>query len=499
MKGLTGTGVRHGGRCGARIHLERTVTRMYTSRALLVAAAAAISLGVGRVAAQSPDSVQRDLASAVAGAMKATGTPGAQVLVRRNGRTLLDRGFGVRSLADSTPVDPQTRFEIGSITKQFTAAAILQLAAQKKLSLDDSLGKFVPNYPAADAVTLRQLLWQVTGIPNYTATKGFVRYSTTHPGGLTGVLGLIRDKPLRFAPGTKWMYSNSNYALLGRVVAVASGMPWERYIATRIFGPAGMTHSTFNDHESGVRDMATGYIKKDGKLEPSLPMGNWAMGAGAIVSTADDLSRWDGAFFGGRVVAAADVKVATTSGTLTDGKPTGYGFGWVLDEHDGQARTWHNGGTFGFLSMNELFPALGERIIVLVNDAAGNPAAIADAIFNALNPRLAAADTVAAPGEDAAVTKLARQWWTAFRSGKIDRSRLTKAMSEALTPSLLAQSQAGLKHLGDPVRWIFRSKRESGEATVYVYRVTFASGQALHVVMALTANGKLAGYSVRPG
>ena len=238
----------------------------------------ATSGGSDSAAAQAPDSLQAALDSAVREAMKTGGVAGAQVLVIRDGRTLLDTGFGLGAVASDEPVDPRTRFEIGSITKQFTAAAILQLVGQHKLSLDDSLGKFVSDYPNAASVTLRQLLWQVSGIPNYTAVPGFVGYSTSHAGSIDAILELIRDKPLEFTPGTEWMYSNSNYALLGQVVAVASGMPWERYIREHVFKPAGMTHSTFNDHEMPVGDMAVGYRKrKNGTLRPMPAMGNWAM------------------------------------------------------------------------------------------------------------------------------------------------------------------------------------------------------------------------------
>jgi D-alanyl-D-alanine carboxypeptidase len=455
--------------------------------------------GHDSASAQAPNSLQAALDSAVREAMKTSGVAGAQVLVIRDGRTLLDTGFGLGAVASDEPVDPRTRFEIGSVTKQFTAAAVLQLVEQHELSLDDSLGKFVSDYPNAAGITLRQLLWQVSGIPNYTAVPGFVGYSTSHAGGIEGILGLIRDKPLEFTPGTKWMYSNSNYALLGHVVAVASGMSWEQYIREHIFEPAGMTHSTFNDHEMPVRDMAVGYRKrKNGTLRPMPAMGNWAMGAGAIVSTAEDLSRWDDAFFGGRIVSPTDVKLATTPDTLPNGSSTGYGFGWFVDEHDGQARIWHSGGTLGFAAMNEEYPGLGERIIVLGNVATGDINSIVDAVFRVLNPQLAVAESEAAPGEDPAITKLAQEWWRTFASGKIDRSRLTLAMSKALTPALVKASRAQWRALGAPQSWTFKGKRESGNVTAWIYRVTFAGGRTLNVIMALTADGKLAGYGGRP-
>ena len=475
---------------------------MRVFRTLLVAALAALTSCTGHeapAASQAPDSVHSASVSAVANAMKSTGTPGAQVLVIRKGQVLLDRGFGVRSLDDRTPVDVDTRFEIGSITKEFTAAAVLQLVEQKKLSLDDTLGKFVPDYPAGASITLRQLLWQVSGIPNYTAVRGFDLYSLAHAGGLEDILGLIQDKPLEFKPGTRWMYSNTNYALLGYVVEAASGTTWETYIREHIFVPAGMTHSTFNDHEAAVPDMATGYIRQGGRLFPSPNMRNWPVGAGAIVSTARDLSKWDEAFFDGRIVSPEHLKLATTPGTLTDGSPTGYGFGWLRDRRAGQTRVWHSGGTRGFVSVNETYPELGERIIVLLNDGSGNPAGTANAVFNALNPEIAAEEEEAAPGEDPAVTKLAQEWWKAFARGKIDRSGVTPAVSSKLTPAVVKRGAAPFRTLGAPKSWVYRSKRESNGVTVYVYHVIFQGDRALDVTMALTADGKLAGYLAQSG
>jgi CubicO group peptidase (beta-lactamase class C family) len=348
-------------------------------------------------------------------------------------------------------------------------------------------------------VTLRQLLWQVTGIPNFTARKGFQSYATTHPGGIEGVLDLIRAKPLEFTPGTKWMYSNSNYALLGQVVAVASGESLEAYIREHIFGPVGMTHSTFIVDERGLSDVATGYTRVDGARASSPPMGNWALGAGSIVSTAEDLAKWDDAFFGGRVIAPADVKLATTPGRLANGSPTDYGFGWEIDSHDGQPCIEHNGGTFGFASVNQNFPGLGEQIIVLVNDVGAGPTSIAAAAFDALNPEVVSTADLPVAGEDTAITKLAQQWWTALMSGKVDRSRLTPAMSKALTPTVLSASGAQLRAFGEPVRWIYRGEQEVSGATVYRYRVAFGSGTMFNVIMALAPDGKLAGYVTRPG
>src|SRR5579884_3298578 len=314
------------------------------------------------------------------GLMKAMHVPGMVVVVLDHGRVVQDQAFGVKNVERQDAVDVHTRFEIGSITKQFTAAAVLQLQERGKLSLDDTLGKYVPQYLAGRNVTLRQMLLQISGIPNYTDTKAFQafvqkrngRYVLTQPGNLSGVLALIQHHKLDFAPGTKWEYSNSNYYLLGRVIEVASGMPWSAYIRTNIFEPAGMTESGFMENEAQIADMATGYtMDKKARYVPVASFHGWAGGAGTIVSTAGDLAKWDTALFGGKIVDAADLKLMTTPGMLPAIGNGHYAFGWLVDTYDGQPRIWHNGGTLGFNSSNQLFPDVSQAVIVVTNMAAG--------------------------------------------------------------------------------------------------------------------------------
>ncbi|HEY9181519.1 MAG TPA: serine hydrolase domain-containing protein, partial [Candidatus Baltobacteraceae bacterium] len=160
---------------------------------------------------------------AIQTALQADKTPAAQVAVVRNGRLIEDGAFGLANLDRKVAATPQTQFEIGSVTKQFTAAAILQLKEQGKLRLSDPLGKYVPEYARGKAITIEQLLWQVSGVPNYTDVNHFVHIAGTTPGSLDAALALIAKKPLHFKPGTRWEYSNTNYLLLGGVVARASG------------------------------------------------------------------------------------------------------------------------------------------------------------------------------------------------------------------------------------------------------------------------------------
>jgi len=433
------------------------------------------------------------------------GIPGAGVAIVRDRRVIFEKGYGFRNVAARLPVDVNTRFEIGSVTKQFTAAAILQLEESGKLSLDERLGKYIPQYAAARDITIRQLLWQTSGIPNFMDFDKFEHLSTTHQGSFDAVLALVKNEPLQFRAGTRWRYSNTNYSLLARVVEIASRIPWQRYVREHIFEPAGMTHSTFDDREGQVADMAAGYFADAlGKVTMSPSMGLWARGNGDIVSTAGDLARWDDAFFGGRIVSPAHVLLATTPGRLRDGSATGYGFGWGIDQHDGQRRISHNGRTNGFTAMNASFPELHERIIVLVNNADGDAQTLADHVFAALHPDLAASENVPAVGEDSRMTARIVDLAHHLRNGNPDRSQWTPTLRRFLTPQVLHTGRALFvkrhPNSGQLLRWVYRGKRAlPGGATFYMYNQLYESGLTMRVFVTVARDGKFDQYFSIPG
>lgn len=436
--------------------------------------------------------------------MKVMKVPGMVVLLLDHGTVVSDTAYGLKNVQSGAPVGEHTRFEIGSITKQFTAAAILQLKEAGKLSLDDRLGKYVPQYAAARNVTLRQMLLQISGIPNFTDTKAFGkliverngRYVVTKRGSVDGVIALIQNKKLDFTPGTQWEYSNSNYYLLGRIVELTSGESWPQYISAHIFAPAGMTESSFMENEASVPDMATGYVYDKGHFVPAGSFNGWAGGAGTIVSTASDLAKWDLAFFAGKIIPSNDVKLMTSPGKLPalNGH---YGFGWVIDTYDGQPRIWHNGGTLGFNASNQIYPDQQQAVIVLTNTAGGADA-LADRTFSALHPDLAVAQSTPAPKEDPAVTARAKALWAQFVAGKPDRSQFTDDMNKALTPQVVAGAAQQFSTLGNATSWTYTGKNAEAGATTYAYRVTFSSGVSLDVFMSVDSSNKIAGYLAKP-
>lgn len=461
--------------------------------------AMAATLALALVAA-TPATTNSVLDAVIASAIKAGGAPGAQVAVVRDGALVFNRGFGFSNRAKQVRVTNNTQFEIGSVTKQFTAAAILQLKEQGKLKLTDRLAQYVPQYKLGAKVTIEELLRQVSGIPDYLNDVGDPHHLvTTTSGGLDAALKMIAGMPLHFAPGTRWRYSNTNYLLLGAIVARVSGMPYEQYIQQHIFAPAGMKHSAFIADEPRLAEMATGYRSKSSHPRAVTERigDGWAGGAGAIVSTAGDVAKWDEAFFGGRIVSPADVKLATTPALLPSGASTHYGFGWGIDTLYGQPLIWHNGGSLGFVAQNDYFPKQHEAVIALINDIAASSATIADRAFGAMNPAIAAASNKAAPNEEPRITALAKKWLAFSQSGTLDKSELTSSFAKFLTPDRVRQAQQGLAPLGAPTAFIYRGKQTSPRGTLYTYRVVFTSA-TMTMIIGIDAAGKINGIGFRP-
>jgi D-alanyl-D-alanine carboxypeptidase len=432
---------------------------------------------------------------------------GAAVGVYQNG-TLIDlRTYGLRDVAKKLPVDADTRFEIGSVTKQFTAAAILQLQEQGKLSIDDGLAKYLPSFPHASEVTLRQLLNQVSGLPNYTEMMG------ADMAGFAALMGTpnakdkiyaYESKPLDFKPGTKWEYSNTNYWVLGNVVAVVSGMSYEDYIREHIFKPAGMTHSGFVSDEASFDDFAIPYwqgAKNDGPTEPAPKMDeSWPAGAGAIVSTVGDLAAWDMALASGKIVSPESFALMSSAGHLADGKATNYGMGLAPGTHDGHKTVGHSGGTVGSLSVNSTYPDDHLDIVVLENNVGGQPQAVESAVLETMYPDALAAARKPGPGEDSAARKQIVRILDQTLHGTLAQSELSPQLQKFLTPDVQKKSAAHFATLGAPTAVIFKQRQAApdGSGTFYLYRVRFEHGDDRNFQIELDKAGTVVTMQLAP-
>ena len=426
--------------------------------------------------------------------------PGVAIAVERHGRVTFARGYGFADAARKMPVTVDTRFEIGSITKQITAACVLQLVEAGKLSLDEHLGTYVSDYFIGRGVTIRQLLAHTSGIPEYLDGPDVAASAGSQPATYATILARVSAQPLDFPPGTRWKYSNTNYVLLGRVIELASHEPYERYVREHVFVPAGMTESGFIDDEKALPEMAGGFVVTPKGSAPAPPLrADWVAATGSVVSTVGDVLKWDDALLAGKIVAREDVALMRSPAKLANGAPTAYGFGWVIDSLDGHGRVWHNGATFGYYALNATFPHDDESIVVLANAASPGVENLARDAFAALHDDVAPANATLtpAPGEDPAVTARVREMLRQFQTGDVDRSALNATALKSMTPDVLAGARDTLASLGSPQALIFRGKSPAGDATAYAYRAQFAS-TTLAIVMTLDATGKIAGYRIFP-
>jgi D-alanyl-D-alanine carboxypeptidase len=322
-------------------------------------------------------------------------SPGVAVEISQHGRSVLARGYGWKVLGESAPVRPDTEFRIGSVTKQFTAAAILQLVQQGRLGLDDRLSKFFPTFPGGDRVTVRELLTHTSGIHNYTefGWKFWILIELDHHHTTAEWVRHIADQhPLYdFPPGTAWHYTNSGFYLLGAIVEKLSGMSLRDYFARNLFDPLGLTRTALDTDGTTGPDRAMRYVRgaKAGSFKPvpwyeDFSMSN-AGGAGAVRSTADDLTTWTNALFSGRVVDPRLFETMITPARLLDGKlasthrvnvpssePGGnYGFGIRIGRLDGQPEIGHEGDIPGFNAAVDTYPQQGFTVVVLANTDPG--------------------------------------------------------------------------------------------------------------------------------
>ena len=256
-----------------------------------------------------------------------SGYPGLSLAIVREGKIVFAKGYGKRSLEDGDPVEPDTMFAVGSVTKQFACACILLLAEEGKLSVDDKVAKYYPALTSAGKITLYDLMTHTSGYPDFYPLD-FVDRRLVKSIREDALLARYAGAKLDFEPGTRWSYSNTGYVLLGRVVEKVSGKPFRQFLKERILDPLGMKHSAI-EPGSDVGARARGYTSFAlGPLEPAVPEADgWLCAAGGLWASASDLARWDLALMEGRLLNPASFRLMTTSRVLSNFKLTGYGCG----------------------------------------------------------------------------------------------------------------------------------------------------------------------------
>ncbi|KIC59704.1 beta-lactamase [Brevundimonas nasdae] len=315
------------------------------------------------------------------------------VLVARDGRILLDQGYGLANREWNIPNDGDVKFRLGSLSKQFTAVAIMLLNQQGKLDLDAPIKTWLPDAPAAwDAITPRHLLSHTAGVPNFTAFSDF-EAQKTRPATMSQLIARFRDRPLDFAPGSRFAYSNSGYVLLSAIIEAASGQTYADFVAANLFHPLGMSDSGYDRHDVILPRRASGYAPgADGVVNADYVDMSIPTGAGALYSTTHDLLKWEQGLFGGRLLNAQSMTALTTP------VRNGYAMGLMVSEADGKRLVWHNGAIEGFNTYMAYDPGDRTAVIVLGNLNGEAPGKLAAALVT-----LARGGTVTLPSERRAV------------------------------------------------------------------------------------------------
>jgi D-alanyl-D-alanine carboxypeptidase len=449
-----------------------------------------LSLSIVGLRGQLSDETAAAVDKLVAKALAESGTPAVSIAIVKDGKVALAQAYGDARLDPKTPATAAMRFSIGSVSKQFLAAAILLAAENGKLSLDDRVGKYLPSLTRANDITIRQLLSHTSGYQDY-YPQDYLPPFMREPVTAEGILDRWAIKPLDFEPGTAWQYSNTGFVVAGRVLEKATGVPAIEFLRTRIFSKLGMLSVYDLDHQPLTSADAGGYIRYAiGPLHPVTPEASgWLFAAGELAMTARDLALWDAGLINGTVLSSRSFVQMITPVRLKNGAPTSYALGIGVSDSNGHPRLSHGGAVSGFTSQNTIWPDLKMAVVVLSNkDGSTAPGRITRGLEALL----------LAPAEDPDAAKLLEQAKTIFASleeGRLDRALFTANGNSYFTAEVIADYSASLKPLGTPKSFELLHSGLRGGFTERSYRIVF-SEKTLTLVVRAAMNGKLEQYQI---
>ena len=407
------------------------------------------------------------LDSKIADALAKSGAPSVSVAMVLDGKPAYAKAFGKADLASGRAADTNTRYAVGSVSKQFTAAALLLLQEEGKLSLDDTVAKYFPNFTRAREITIRQLLSHTSGYEDY-APQDYLIPEWTRPISPMGVLERWATKPLNFEPGTKWQYSNTNYVLAGQIFEKASGQGLVDFLKARIFGPLGMASA--GDWPPANASDATAYTRY--ALGPPRPVGReaagWYFAAGELAMTPSDLAKWDTAFLEHRILSERSYEEFTREVRLNNGDYTHYALGLSLGDLNGVPSISHGGEVSGFLSSNAVYPTRRAAVVVLSNEdgvtlVSGLARQIATLTLLPERTEPSEKDTARVEAVLAGLQK-----------GRIDRALFTANANSYFSTTALADCAKSLGALGKLKKVTASGENLRGGMTHRTYRAEFA-------------------------
>jgi D-alanyl-D-alanine carboxypeptidase len=442
--------------------------------------------------AQLPRETASRVDALVAKAMGETSVPSASIAVIQDGRIAYVQAYGHARLDPSIPARPETRYGIGSVSKQFMSMAILLLVQDGKLKLDDPVAKYLPGLTRAKDVTLRQLLSHTSGYQDYYPLD-YVAPFMTEPVTPDQILDRFARIPLNFEPGTQWQYSNTNFVIAGRILEKVTGAPLMSFMEKRIFRPLGMQSPIDLAARPMTDSDAKGYTRfGQGPVRPVPPEARaWLSAAGQLAMTAHDLALWDLALLEGKLVRPALMDEMIKAPRLKNGAPTNYGLGVGIANDRGHPRLQHGGAVSGFVSSNTVWLDQGAAVAVLCNlDGSRATGLITDRI----RPLLLAEREDPKAAEQ---LERARQIFSQLQEGKIDRSLLTSDADSYFTAQALVDAASSLKPLGPPATFEQTRMALRGGMTSRTFQITFSGGATLHLATFSVDDGRFAQYLIQ--
>ncbi len=424
--------------------------------------------------------MRNQIDQAIQQCLRADGTPSASVAIVVDGHLAYAKAFGDAVLEPPQPASTATRYQLASISKTFTAQAVLLLVANGKLSLNDSVSRWFPDLTSASQVTVRELLNHTSGYPDH--------YPEGYPAGPRSAAALpdriINEwghHPLLFPPGTQFHYSNLEYEIAGRIVEKVSGEPLFQFMQEQIFGPLQMTSTMDLDTiPTGSSALATGYVQNAlAPLQPAPYEGpGWSFGSGQVVTTASDVARWDAAFLEHRVLPEREAAEEVTMARLTNGSTYPSALGLFASREDSPLRYYHTGEGLGFEAINLIYPEARVAFVVLTNtNVKPTYLKIANQLTYLLIP----------PNKD---EKFARDIFASLQHGQPDRSAFSDDLNHYMSAALLAEYRTSLGSLGPVQSFTVAGTRKMDNLETRDYDVT-AGGHALKLHLLLLPDGRL--------
>jgi D-alanyl-D-alanine carboxypeptidase len=450
-----------------------------------------VSAGCAAASAQTVDTIDPLMKARVdaiaASVMKQRGVPSASVAVVQGGKLVYTRAYGLAHIAPDKAATAEMRYSIGSISKQFTAAAILILQEEGKLSLDDPVGKYVPGLTRGGDVTVREILSHTSGYQDYWP-EDYLMKPMQQPTTAQEILDQWAKKPLDFEPGTQWQYSNTNYVIAGLIVEQVSGRKLMDFLEEKVFHPLGMRSVWDSDEAKLTQSDATPYIRYAlGPLRQAPKEGRgWLFAAGELAMAAHDLALWDESLIAQKLLKPESYQEMFTEVKLKDGKGTHYGLGVEVGDLDGHRDISHSGEVTGFVADNEVLVNDGVAVAVLTNHMAGGAGSIA---------RMCASALAGQKRTEAEEETLAM--YRGLQKGELDRSKLAPNLDAYFDQQTVADFRNSLGPLGEPVTFRQVDTSLRGGMTYRSFRVVYPM-RPLRLTTYTYPDGKMEQFLVYP-